>query len=272
MLKEKLKRQELTIGSWIMMRDSIAVEVLADSGLDWLAIDMEHGPISIDIAADLIRVGRRCGIDMLVRVPDHNGTTIKRVLDAGANGIIVPDVRNVLQTETLLEYARYPSQRGDARTGGVRGAGLAKAQGYGRRFAEYYKNWNDDLVFIPQIEHIDAIPNACAIAALEGVDALFVGPYDLSASMGKAGELSDPEVMKNVSVITEAAKSAGKSAGFHSVSPNIQDALSFIDKGVTFLAYAADVFMLRGQIDSFISVIKEKKNIGGSKQATSFTQ
>lgn len=255
MLKEKLRNNELTVGSWIMMRDPIAVEVLADSGLDWLAIDMEHAPITIDIAADLIRFGKRCSIDILVRLPDHNGTTIKQVLDAGASGIIVPDVRSVSQVNNLLSCSKYPSLIGSDKKGGGRGAGLAKAQGYGRNFAEYFNQWNDNLIFIPQIEHIDAVKEAEAIAKIDEVDALFVGPYDLSASMGKAGLLNDTAVISNIEEIVRSAKSAGKAAGFHCVNPDIEEAQKYIARGVTFLAYAADVFLIRNQIDRFMSVI-----------------
>lgn len=255
MLKKKLREGALTVGSWVMLRDPISVEVMAASGLDWLAIDMEHAPITLDIAADLIRVGARCGIDMLVRMPDHNVTTIKQVLDAGAAGVIVPDVRTVAQAEQVLSWIRYPRRTADGSTIGNRGAGLARAQGYGREFGSYFDRWNDDAVFIPQIEHIDAVPNADRIAAIDGVDALFVGPYDLSASMGKAGQLDDPDVLASVDRIVAAARSAGKVAGFHSVPPDVASTLEKIKSGVRFLAFSADVFFIRGQVDAFMTAL-----------------
>lgn len=256
-LKTKLKNNLLTVGSWVMLRDPISVEVMAASGLDWLAIDMEHAPISIDIAADLIRVGARCGIDMLVRVPDHNVTTIKQVLDAGASGVIVPDVRTVEQAVHILSFIRYP-QKTSQKAGcfGNRGAGLARAQGYGRNFSGYFESWNSEAVFIPQIEHIDAIPNASDIAAIDGVDALFVGPYDLSASMGKAGLLDDVEVASALHRVVNAASVNGKVAGFHSVPTDTSGVIDKIRSGVKFVAYSADVFFIRDTIDRLIGELK----------------
>lgn len=260
MLKEKLSSGKLVVGSWVMLRDPISVEVMADSGLDWLAIDMEHAPISISEAADLIRVGVRCGIEMLVRVPDHNVTTIKQVLDAGATGVIVPDVRTVEQAKLILSFMRYPSS--DFRDSGNRGSGLASAQGYGRKFSNYFSEWNDRVVFIPMIEHIDAIKNAADIAAINGVDALFVGPYDLSASMGKPGMLNDPRVSAAVAQIVDAAKSAQKTAGFHGVPPDIDHSLEKIMTGVRLLAFSADVFFIRNQIDMFMEEINKMRAKG----------
>jgi len=264
MLKKKLKSGALVIGSWVMIRDPISIEVMATSGLDWLAIDMEHAPITIDIVADLIRVGSSSGIDILVRVPDHNVTTIKQVLDAGAVGIIVPDVRTVSEARAILEYIRYPVREGkEPAYTGRRGAGLARAQGYGREFADYYDSWSSKFVFIPQIEHVDAVPNAEDIALIDGVDALFIGPYDLSASMGKAGLLENSEVVKSVDKIVCAAKAAGKAAGFHSVPAEMLPALNQLHAGVTFLAYSADVFFIREAVDRFVKEVRSNFNLLG---------
>lgn len=258
-LKDKLRSGQVAIGSWVMMRDPISVEVMASGGLDWLAVDMEHSPISLDIAADLIRVGALCGIDMLVRMPDHNLTTIKQVLDAGASGVIVPDVRTVDDAQRLINAIRYP-KTANSLSGltGHRGSGLARAQGYGRDFKKYFGSWNSKAVFIPQIEHIDAVPNAQAIASLDGVDALFVGPYDLSASMGQAGSLDDAAVLSAVQEVVAAAKIAGKSAGFHCVPVEIEPALARLANGLTLIAYSADVFFIRHQVDLFVSEVRKR--------------
>lgn len=257
-LKEKLASNDLCLGAWVMMRDSISVEVMAGSGVDWLAVDMEHAPITLDIAADLIRVGSRCDVDMLVRVPDHNITTIKQVLDAGATGVIVPDIRNSKQSQDILHAIRYPANHTDGHHHfGSRGVGLARAQGYGRNFDNYVKTWASQAVFIPQIEHVQAITEVSAIAAIDGVDALFVGPYDLSASMGCAGQFEEPSVVAAINSIVTATKAAGKVAGFHSVAADISPALQRISQGVTFLAFSADVFLIRHQIDAFVLEARE---------------
>lgn len=260
-LVDRLQSGELCVGSWIMMRDPASVEVLADSGLHWLAVDLEHAPISIETAVDHIRVGSSRGIDVLVRLPDHSATTMKRVLDAGASGVIVPDVRSVKQARDLLRLGLYAEQAGEdnpAVVSQARGVGLARAQGFGRTFDEYYASWNRDFVFIPQIEHIDAIPNARAIADLPGVSALFVGPYDLSASMGLPGKLDDPKVEAQIGLVVAACRDAGKPAGFHAVPPDPSITLAKIEDGVRFIAFSADIFMIRGCVDSFMEQLSAK--------------
>lgn len=257
MLKEKLRSGKLTVGSWVMMRDPISVDAMAAGGLDWLTIDLEHAPISIETAADLIRVGLRNGVDMLVRMADHNTTTVKQVLDAGASGVIVPDIRHAAAAEHILSYMRYPAKQGSGNVSGNRGAGLACAHGYGRFFDEYYDRWNKDAVFIAQIEHIDALDVVDEIATTDGVDCLFVGPYDLSASMGKAGQLDDAEVIDAIQKIFSAAKAAGKVAGIHSVPSDVNYAIEKIETGAKFLAVSSDVFFIRDQVDALVAELKK---------------
>ncbi len=266
-LKDLLRSGGVCIGSWIMSRDPITTEVLACSGLDWLAIDMEHAPIAINDAADLIRVGTSCGMSMLVRLPDHNPTTIKQILDAGAAGVIAPEVRSVDQARALLNAMLYPASRSisSGASSGIRGSALARAHGYGRTFVDYMDKWNRDAVFIPMIEHIDAVREVGNIAAMDGVDAIFIGPYDLSASLGLPGQFDHPEVASAIDKIVNATMAVGKTAGFHSVPAEIEPALSRLRSGVRLLAFSSDLFILRHQIDEFVSAVHRlpvKRNLG----------
>ncbi len=245
----------LSFGSWIMSRDPIHAEILADAGFDWLTVDMEHSPITLSEAADLIRTGSNRGCPMLVRLPSHDLVLAKQVLDAGAAGLIVPDVRTRAQAEELAQGIRYPAL-GEVRSGGTRGVGLARSAGFGRTFDNYFRDWNDNVVLIVQIEHVDAIPDAGAIAAVEGVDGLFVGPYDMSASMGIAGQLTHPQLLANVDKVIAAAKAAGKRAGFHYVPVDPQAALNLADRGASLIAYSADVFMVRHCADEFMRLAR----------------
>lgn len=250
-LKNHVTGSTPSFGCWIMSRDPIMTEVLAGAGFDWLAVDMEHAPITLSEAADLIRVGSGSGCPMMVRLPSHDLVLAKQLCDAGASGLIFPDVRTAEQATLLANGVRYP-------TGvyGSRGVGLARAAGYGRNFEAYFTGWNDAVSVIAQIEHIDAVPCADAIARIDGIDGLFIGPYDMSASMGIAGQLAHPDLLQNVDRVVAAARAAGKRAGFHVVPVDEQGALAMLDRGATFLAYSADVFMVRHCADMFLKTAR----------------
>lgn len=234
-----------------MSRDPIMAEVLATAGFDWLTVDMEHAPITLSEAADLIRVGSSRGCPMMVRLPSHDLVLAKQLCDAGASGLIFPDVRTPEQAALLADGVRYPTG-----SHGSRGVGLARAAGYGRDFEAYFTNWNDAVSVIVQIEHIDAVPCANAIAGIDGIDGLFIGPYDMSASMGIAGQLTHPDLLKKVDLVVAAAKAAGKRAGFHVVPVDEQGALAMLHRGATLLAYSADVFMVRHCADTFLKAAR----------------
>ena len=146
-LKKRLMNRELTIGSWITIGNTVVAEIMARAGYDWLTLDMEHSAITIDIAQDLIRVIELCGVAPLVRVGNNDSTIIKRVMDAGAHGVIVPMVNSRDDAEKAVASVQYPPK-------GFRGVGLARAQKYGTDF-EGYKKWNEkESIVIVQIEHI----------------------------------------------------------------------------------------------------------------------
>jgi 2-dehydro-3-deoxyglucarate aldolase len=249
--KKQIDGDELSLGCWIMSRDPILAEILATSGFDWLAIDMEHSPTTLSEAADLIRVitANRCAA--MVRLPCDDVVLAKQVLDAGACGIIVPDIRTRAQAERMAQAARYPRAGGT----GTRGVGLGRSAAFGRKFDRYFKTWNESVVVVVQIEHIDAVDHAEEIASVEGVDAVFIGPYDLSASMGIAGQLTHPDLTVNVDRVIAAAKKAGKRAGFHYVPVDGQGALDLAKRGASLIAYSSDVFMVRHCADEFMRLV-----------------
>lgn len=259
-LKNRLKSGLPCLGAWVMSRDPITIEVIANSNIDWIAIDLEHAPISVCQAADLIRVGSLCGKSVLVRTSDHNTTTIKKVLDAGAVGIIVPDVRSPDQIKKIIESTRYPKIKNGTIIGN-RGVGLARAQGYGRSFQSYYNDINDQIVVIPQIEHIQAVEHAYDIAMMDGVDALFIGPYDLSASMGQPGQIGSKEVTSAIEKIKTESLRAEKQAGIHCVAPNIAQTLEYVKNGWNLVAFSSDIFIIRDAIDD----VCKQVNRGGAK-------
>ena len=237
-LKQKLKNNELTIGSWIMMGNTMSVEVMALAGFEWLVIDIEHTSIDLETTQTLIMTIQAHGMKALVRVSKNEEVVIKKVLDMGADGIIVPMVSSKEDAIQAVEYAKYPPV-------GKRGVGLYRASKYGTGF-EAYKKWVDEeLVIIAQIEHIDAVNNIDDILKVSGIDGTIIGPYDLSGSMGYPGEFEREDVKEAVQKVLDRCKEYNMPSGFHVVDTEPDKLNEKIDQGCTFLAYGIDYFFMR---------------------------
>ena len=250
-LKQKLKNNELTIGSWIMMGNPMSVEVMALAGFEWLVIDLEHTSINMETAQALITTIQAQDIKALVRVSKNEEVIIKKVLDMGADGIIVPMVSSKEDALQAVEYAKYPPM-------GKRGVGLYRASGYGTKFEEYKKWVDEELVIIAQIEHIDAVKNIDEILAVEGIDGTIIGPYDLSGSMGYPGEFEREDVKDAVTTVLDACKKKNIPSGFHVVDTDPQKLNEKIEQGCTFLAYGIDYFFMRDAAMSGMKKLKEE--------------
>ncbi|VAW71380.1 2,4-dihydroxyhept-2-ene-1,7-dioic acid aldolase [hydrothermal vent metagenome] len=237
MLKLKLNTNSLTIGSWITLGHTAIAEIMAKAEFDWLVVDLEHSVINIDVAGELIRTIDLCGIAPLVRLTSNDQNQIKRVMDAGAHGIVVPMVNTAAEATKAVSATRYAPA-------GVRGVGLARAQGYGVRFKEYLKWQVNDPVVIVQIEHKDAIANLVDILEVAGVDGFIIGPYDLSCSMGIPGEFEHPEFVAAVNEIRNIGRELNCSAGIHIVEPDTERLEQSIKDGYKFIAYSVDIRML----------------------------
>ncbi len=213
MLKEKLRNGELTLGSWITLGNTSVAEILANAGYDWLVVDLEHTTISIEQAGELIRIIDLAGVTPLVRLTSNDENQIKRVMDAGAHGIIVPMVNNAEDAINAVAATRYPPA-------GNRGVGLARAQGYGVSFQNYL-SWQSDMdsgpVVVVQIEHINAVAHLKEILNVPGVDAFIIGPYDLSCSMGIPGQFDHPEFKQIIEKIIDIGNVVGMVSGLHVV-------------------------------------------------------
>lgn len=236
-LKSKLRRKELTIGSWITLAHPGVAEIMARAGFDWLVVDLEHSAITIGQAADLIRIIDLCGSVPLVRLSCNDAVQIKRVMDAGAHGIIVPMVNTVEEAENAVSAVCYPPE-------GKRGVGLARAQGYGNWFHEY-KEWvNRESVIVVQVEHVDSVRNLKDILAVERIDGFIVGPYDLSGSLGIPGEFENELMIGAMSEIKKSMQNSPKVSGYHVVEPEIAQLMERVKEGYRFLAYSVDFRML----------------------------
>jgi 2-keto-3-deoxy-L-rhamnonate aldolase RhmA len=250
-LKEKLRIGELTIGSWITLFHPAIAEIMAKAGFDWLAVDMEHSVITIREAEELIRVIDLCGVTPLIRLSANDPVLIKRVMDAGAHGVIVPMVNSAEEARKAGESVRYPPE-------GKRGVGLARAQGYGSSF-EKYKEWvNQESIVIVQIEHIKAVENLDAILSVDGVDGFIVGPYDLSGSLGIPGQFNNELMIEAMNKIQTFMRSSSKIPGYHVVEPDVDQLQQRVREGYRFLAYSVDIRMLDICCRSAIKKIKDK--------------
>ena len=245
--KKRIINGETTIGSWITLGHSAIAEIMLKAGYDWLVVDLEHSTISIDQAGELIRTIDLGGVAPLVRLTSNNPDQIKRIMDAGAHGIIVPMVNSAEDARNAVAATRYAPQ-------GNRGVGLARAQGYGPNFSNYLEWQRESPIVIVQIEHKDAVTNLDDILMVEGVDGFIIGPYDLSCSMGIPGEFDKPEFKNTMAFILEKGLSLGCPPGLHIVEPDVSKLEESILKGYRFIAYSVDVRMLdvsaRNGIDS----------------------
>lgn len=248
-LKNKLKRGELTFGSWITIGNPIIAEIMAKSGFEWLTVDMEHSVITLDVAQNLIRTIEKSNCFPLVRVGENNPCLIKRVMDAGAYGIIVPMVNSKEDAERAVKAVKYPPK-------GFRGVGLARAQKYGFGFEDYKKWLEKESVLIVQIEHINAVKNIEEILTTDGVDGFIVGPYDISGSLGTPGDFEKPEFKKCISRIINAAKELGKPAGFHVIPPDEKEVKKIINLGYTFIAVSLDALFLGNLCKNVLNKLK----------------
>jgi 2-keto-3-deoxy-L-rhamnonate aldolase RhmA len=248
-LKAKLKKNQLTIGSWVTLGHTSVAEIMAKAGFDWLTIDMEHSVITLDVAQQLIQVIEGNNVVPLVRVGENNPTLIKRVMDAGAYGIIVPMVNSKEDAERAVRAVKYPPM-------GNRGVGLARAQAHGAGFDEYASTVNPESVVIVQVEHIDSVKNLESILSVEGVDGCIIGPYDISGSLGVPGNFNHPDVLKAIRKVEEVCKKKKVALGTHVIQPDYKQVLEKIADGYTFLAFSLDTLFLGNSVREQIKKLK----------------
>lgn len=236
-LKSRMAGGEVTLGTWITLSDADVAEILAGCPFDWLVIDMEHSAIGLAEAQRLIQVISLAGAVPLVRTTDQDPGLIKRVLDGGAAGVVVPNVRTPDEARAIVSAVKYPPV-------GSRGVGLWRAQGYGLDF-ESYKAWvNDGTITILQIEHVDGVEALDTILEVPGVDGIIVGPYDLSGSIGVPGQLDDPKVEALVARVIDVGRAKGVPVGYHVVGPDPAQVQARMAQGFTFIGYTLDSLML----------------------------
>ncbi|MFN0118591.1 MAG: HpcH/HpaI aldolase family protein, partial [Elusimicrobiota bacterium] len=203
----------------------------------FIGIDLEHSTISLEQSQSIIATAQAAGLVCYPRVSSHNYEQIRRLLDSGADGLIVPMVDTSAQVDQLINSIKYPPI-------GKRSYGVARAHSYGQKFEKYTKTWNERSVFIVQIESITAVKNIESILMNPSVDGVMVGPYDMSGSLGIPGQLDHPEVTKACAQVIDACKKHNKSCGTQIVDPDSENTSKALKQGYTFVVLASDVFIL----------------------------
>lgn len=243
--KTRLQQNQLLLGTMLTLPSPETAEMISKCGYDWLFIDGEHGPLTtLDCQRLLQAIAGRCV--SLIRVSENTEAQIKQLLDIGADGIIAPRVNTAAEAEQIVRCCKYPPD-------GIRGVGLGRAQGYGLDFAEYMETANQEILVVLQAEDIEAVNNIDHIVEVEGIDAIFVGPYDLSASMGKMGQLDDAEVIGAIESVSEACQKRGIALGYFGVSAeNVQP---YIEKGFNLICAGVDAgFVTQGAVTTIESL------------------
>jgi 2-dehydro-3-deoxyglucarate aldolase/4-hydroxy-2-oxoheptanedioate aldolase len=230
---QRLRAGDLLIGTMVSLPSPEIAEILAETGYDWLFIDAEHGAFNPQQTQSMLQAAGKC--PCVIRVPAGEDIWIKKALDIGAAGIIVPQVHTAEQAEQIILQCKYSPE-------GNRGVGIGRAHTYGMEFDDYIQSANEDTAVILQAESRQAIENIDAIVKLKGLDAILIGPYDLSASLGRIGQVTDPEVQAAIKTVASACQSAGIQLGIFGV--RAEEVKPYIEQGFTLITAGVDTLFV----------------------------
>lgn len=235
-LRERLCNGGHSIGSWMQIPHASVAEIMGQAGYDWVAVDLEHGAISVHQLPDLFRALELGGTLPLARLAQGHSKDCKQALDAGAGGVIVPMVESAEQLIAVRDACRWPPA-------GARGVGFSRANLFGKHFDVYREEAQAPLL-VAMIEHVRAVDNLEAILHVDGLDALLIGPYDLSSSMGLTAQFEHPDFLSAMDRIRIQAAQQQIPCGVHVVAPSSEQMKQRIEEGYRFLAYSIDAVML----------------------------
>lgn len=259
-LREKLRGRAPVFGTWTSLGHPSITEVFTRTGADFVGIDIEHSTINQEQSQRIIAAAQAGGCRCLPRVSSHSGEQIRRVLDSGADGVIVPNVSSRAEVEKLVESVKYPPE-------GKRSYGVARAQGYGFDFAGYVSEWNLRSVLIVQIESAAGVERVEEIAGHPAVDGAMVGPYDISGSLGIPGQLEHPRVQEACRRVVEACRRLGKACGTQLVEPTGAKVADALEAGYTFVVLSSDVFLLWKWGEGMRRIVEEHRRPVGERVA-----
>jgi 4-hydroxy-2-oxoheptanedioate aldolase len=249
--KRALKANRLQIGLWCSLSSHYATELVAGSGFDWILLDTEHSPNDLESVLQQLQAAAPYPTHPVVRVPWNDMVTIKRYLDIGAQSLLIPYVQNVEEAKAAVAYTRYPPA-------GVRGvAGATRATRFGRA-KDYAKRAHEEICVLVQVETQTALDQLEKIAAVDGVDGVFIGPADLHASLGYVGETNNPKVMPVIDDAIRRIRKCGKAPGI--LTGVEADAKRWIECGGLFVAVGADTGVLARGTEALAAKFKSEKN------------
>ncbi len=251
LFKQRLLARQQQIGIWSMLASANVLEVMSQSEYDWLMIDTEHSPNELPMVLEQLRTVRQTAMPTIVRPSTNDVTIIKRLLDIGAQTLLVPMVDTVEEAERALASTRYP-------TSGIRGVSAGtRANHYGKD-TDYFAHANNEVCLILQIESVLGLSNLEQIAALDGVDALFIGPGDLAAALGHLGQIKHPDVQVAIRGALTRCHAAGKPMGILMADPEL--AAQYVELGFDFVAVATDISILRAGAEHALNTIGAKRH------------
>ncbi|MCK4315320.1 MAG: 2,4-dihydroxyhept-2-ene-1,7-dioic acid aldolase [Anaerolineae bacterium] len=248
-VKRMLKEGKKTAGAWLQIASPFTAEIMSQAGFDWLMIDMEHGPGDILRLIAQLQAMKGTEAAALVRAPWNDFVTIKRILDTGVHGLLIPYVNTKEEAESAVRACRYPPQ-------GIRGvAGSPRAQGYGQNVQAYLEQANDEILLITAVETPAAAANLKEILAVDGVDGVFIGPMDLATNMGYLGDPRHPEVQETITKIEGKVLESGKILA--TISGSWEQAQQLYDRGYQMVMLMADGVSLAKLAADKISQFRE---------------
>ena len=243
---KRLRSGEILIGTLVSLPSSEICELLASIGYDWLFIDAEHGAFNPQQAQAMLQAA--APTPCLIRVPSDETIWLKKALDIGAAGVIVPQVHTADQAREIISHCKYTPD-------GKRGIGIGRAHKYGIDFDRYIKYANQETAVVLQAESSEAVDNINDIVKLKGIDAILIGPYDLSASLGKPGEIDHPIVQAAINKIIKTCQNAKLAMGFFGVTP--ESVLPYKQKGFALLTIGMDTAFLINAAQEMLSKMKK---------------
>lgn len=244
--RTRLKHGDLLIGTVVTFSNPSVAEILINAGFDWLFVDLEHSPMDVkDAQAIQQAVGERAAC--ILRLPLNDEIWIKKSLDTGAAGIMLPQVNTMEDAHRAVRLSKYPPQ-------GTRSIGAARANAYGSQLQSYAARANLETIVVAQVETIQAVRNLEGILSVEGLDAVLVGPGDLSASMGLIGQVEHADVQAAIAQVLQACQAHSLPIGIFTVNP--EAARAYISQGFTLIAFSADGLLLDQAGRSVVNALK----------------
>jgi len=244
-VKQKLKNGQKTIGGFLQTLSPVAAEIMSQSGFDWLIVDLEHAPGDFANLQAQLQAMNGSDVVPFARSPWNDAVAIKRILDTGVMGVLVPYVNTRAEAEAAVAACRYPPE-------GVRGvAGSPRAAGYTGNVRDYLASANAEIIVMVAIETIEAVENLDDILQVEGLDGIFIGPMDLASSMGHLGQAAHPEAQEQIAIVEEKVLASDKFLG--TVATTADKAASCFDKGYQWLVLMQDGAALRKVGDSLVA-------------------